>query len=282
MVQQLGSGNLVNSGIITRNIRNDGSLGLRTVCSTGGKTYLVDQENKKSILLSENGWKSINILHSSFYYSDVSGRLAIYKPENAYNQILDQFADEVVASGRWVYYSKREKNEFTADSICKIDLLWGWHTTVCANPLSCLSLQGESLYFSNEIHDGRLYKVGIDGKNKACLNDDVSRFINVVDGFIYYINGSDNDSIYRIKLDGSDRKQVIIDSSGWLNCYRGLLFYSNKDDSDSLYVHNVESGNRNKLTDLPVSKIHLIGEWCYFINRQSNKIDSINISSSGK
>jgi hypothetical protein len=278
-LQQIGSGNFANGGFITQTVNDDGLLGKWTIYSTNGKTYLINQKDKITKLLSHSGWRSINLFDGyKFIYLDNIGKLWVYNPKrDRYCSIFDQYADVVFALGRCVYYSSRDKNDLTAQSICMIDLAWGSQMTVCGDPPAFLSLHEEWFYFSNKIHNSRICKIGIDGKNKVFLNDDASSFINVVDGFSYYINNSDNDKVYRINLDGSDRELVLSDSADWLNCYRGSIFYTNKCDSDRLYSYCVESGNRSKLTDSPVSNIHLIGDWCFYINRVSNKLERIII-----
>ena len=71
-----------------------------------------------------------------------------------------------------------------------------------------VAIQGDRIYYSNGIDDGKLYTMKTDGSSKQKLCDDDAFNINVVGGWIYYCNRIDNWRIYRIKTDGSNRQKL--------------------------------------------------------------------------
>lgn len=65
--------------------------------------------------------------------------------------------------------------------------------------------QGEWIYYSNYAEKLNLFKIKADGTSKARLNNVESRYINVIDDWIYYV---EPDGIYKIHIDGSDRTKL--------------------------------------------------------------------------
>ena len=73
---------------------------------------------------------------------------------------------------------------------------------------------GEWIYYSNTRDQEKLYRIKPDGNDKQKVSDDLSKMLNVVEGWIYYYNFlhmSDMipiGELCRIKTDGSGRQIV--------------------------------------------------------------------------
>lgn len=80
-----------------------------------------------------------------------------------------------------------------------------------------------TIYFSNESSNNRLYKMNIHGSNKVRLTNNRAYFIAVAGDWIYYSNYSDSGYLYRITKNGNQDQRLnkqhtidIFELDGWL------------------------------------------------------------------
>ena len=80
--------------------------------------------------------------------------------------------------------------------------------------------KGEWLYYRNTSYKYKLYKIRTDGSDKTKLNDDDSKYINVVGDWVYYSNCNWSEektryrynnyfyTLYKIRTDGTGKQKV--------------------------------------------------------------------------
>ncbi len=179
---------------------------------------------------------------------------------------------------------------------------------------------GEWIYYSNLADGGRLYKVKEDDTGREKLNDDDSKYINVVDEWIYYQNKTDGDKLYKIKTDGTGRSVLVDDIcgsinvvGGWvyytagdvrqhqrirpdgtgrevvnddcsyeLNVVAGHFYYGNLLDGQKLYSMRIDGVNKTALSNEPAYWINADEGWVYYVNTQGEKWNIYKVRTNGE
>ena len=125
---------------------------------------------------------------------------------------------------------------------------------------------GDWIFYANDNDGGKLYAIRTDGTDKRKLNDDDTRFINVVGDRIYYCNGDDCGKIYVMRMDGSERKKLNDDGSYYMSVVGDRIYYRNDDDGDKIYVMKTDGSEREKLNDDASDFINVVGDRIYYCN----------------
>lgn len=193
-----------------------------------GGLYKVDADGRNKVQLSDQQVDNINIYKDCIYYSGVSSATnhntiseessGIFRMNiDGTNKIKisDKYAKFLKLSEDNIYFSDFEDNyklykmNIDGKNIKKLndDISWD------------IQVSGNWIYYSNNPYDGNtamippldqtkgnIYKITIDGANRARLNSEASRLGEVLDGWIYYGNWSDK--LYKMKLDGSNKLVV--------------------------------------------------------------------------
>lgn len=126
--------------------------------------------------------------------------------------------------------------------------------------------QGSIIYYRNTSDGEKLYKISSDGSGKIKLNDDKSRFINVIGDWIYYGNESDGGKIYRIHSDGSGREKVSDDKCGSVNVVGDWIYFWSEMDGRRIYKMRSDGSGREKLSDDGSDSVIVAGDWIYYNN----------------
>ncbi len=190
-------------------------------------------------------------------------------------------------------------NEHTADSTSYAEeLLTGRKGNSAGNiaNLGLAAIQDEWIYYVNDTDDYSIYKIRTDGSGRTKINDDNSRYLNVVGDWIYYSNyeleglaaaefvdPNRNYNIYKIRTDGNERTQINDDNSLGLKVIDGWIYYRNFSDDGKLYKIRTDGSDRTKLTDDVVLFINIEDDWIYYINESdSHKIYKIDIDGTNR
>ena len=120
------------------------------------------------------------------------------------------------------------------------------------------------IYYVNYSEDGQIYKIRTDGSGRTRVNNDNSRYLNVVGDWIYYSNESDNYKIYKIRIDGSERTRVNNDSSWFLNVVGDWVYYRNFSDGNKLYKIHTDGSKRTRVNDDSSWSINVVDDWIYY------------------
>ena len=110
---------------------------------------------------------------------------------------------------------------------------------------------------------GQLYKTKMDGTGNIKLNDDMSYYINVLNGWVYYM---DLYGLYKIRTDGTERTKLSDDYASILTVIGNWIYYSNGSNGGKLYKININGSNRTKLNDDLSSAFNIIQDWIYYRN----------------
>ncbi len=82
--------------------------------------------------------------------------------------------------------------------------------------------------------------------------------------WIYYRNSNDNGYLYKMRSDKSSITQLNNDNTRYINVIGGWVYYSNRDDGDKLYKIRVDGTDRTRMTDHPAINVTVIDDWIYY------------------
>ncbi|UNC91112.1 DUF5050 domain-containing protein [Candidatus Contubernalis alkaliaceticus] len=131
------------------------------------------------------------------------------------------------------------------------------------------ALQGNWVYFSNEGDGGKLYRMNLDGSDLTRLNEDNSKYINVVGSWVYYANVDDDYKVYKIKTDGSGLTRLNDDYSRSINVVGEWVYYIEYGDYDGyeatrIYKMKTDGTERNRLNDRSACSMMVMEDWVYY------------------
>ncbi|MEQ8155760.1 MAG: DUF5050 domain-containing protein, partial [Clostridiaceae bacterium] len=133
-----------------------------------------------------------------------------------------------------------------------------------------LALQkGDWIYYVNYTNFSdsaslKLYKAKSDGTGKTKLNDEISRYINVIGDWIYYFGfelGKNNEvvsqGIYKIKTDGTEKSKMSDENCSSIIAAGEWLYYVRWTDFGELYKMKTDGTSKTKLCEVRSQNIFL-------------------------
>lgn len=115
-----------------------------------------------------------------------------------------------------------------------------------------------TIYYSNESDNNRLYKMNINGSNKLKLTNDRAYFISLAGDWIYYSNYSNSGYLYKITLNGLNKQRInnnhtidIYEKDGWIH-----YTIKNSGAKQKLYVGSKKSFEHVNFLSLPTKFYH--------------------------
>lgn len=194
----------------------------------------------------------------------------------------------------WIYYV----NDADGHSIYKIRTDGSGTTKLNSDNSRYINVVGEWLYYVSYEGQGlvkpdsdypmplsgipdpdrshNLYRIRIDGSGRERLNEDNSRFVKVVEDWIYYNNQSDDGSLYRIRADGSERTRLTSGVTLYINTDGGWIYYMKWGDGCNIYRIRLDGSDetlvlaqRTVLDDgysinIVPWFLHVKDDWLYF------------------
>ena len=142
------------------------------------------------------------------------------------------------------------------------------------------------VYFSNPDDNGKLYSMDANGSNVTKICDDVARFINADDHYLYYIRdnsgeGFDNSffnyncySLCRVDQDGG--KAVILDEDPCL--YAALvgnyIYYLHYDteDATTLYSIRIDGKEKQQVMDQYIYTCSVLDQYIYYTSSANGSL----------
>ncbi len=181
-------------------------------------------------------------------------------------EIEDEWVKVITADGKegWVHgdYVLVEKLAVTAK-----DTIRGNSVGNIINH-GLAAIQDEWIYYINDFHDHRIYKIGIDGSNRTQVNDDYSRGLNVIGDWIYYVSSGD---VFKIRSDGSERTQITreIPTTHFVSVVGDWVYYTVNPGSK---VHRIrtDGSERTKLNDQDSTYMNVVDGWIYYYGRSGS------------
>ena len=180
--------------------------------------------------------------------------------------------DPVLGIKGWVAAEYLQKNAASLENNAKFEI----RGNTIGNNINqgLVASIGDWLFFIDFNNDwGKIYKIKLDGSAKEKLNDNISRYLNVVDDWVYFSNYDDGNKIYRVHIDGTVSEKINNDNSWSLSVVGDWVYYINKDDSWKIYKVRTDGSGRTKLNDDISSDINIVGDWIYY--RSDNAIGKI-------
>lgn len=130
------------------------------------------------------------------------------------------------------------------------------------------AIQDEWIYYVNDFHGNRIYKIKIDGSDRTQVNDESSRYINVIGDWIYYSNPS---KVFKIRKDGSERTQITYDipSPQHISVVGDWIYYRINPGSK---IHRIrtDGSDLTKLDDLDSDYLNVVDGWIYYLGRSGS------------
>ncbi len=144
-------------------------------------------------------------------------------------------------------------------------------------------LCGESIYFSNGLDGGKMYKVDGAKSEVTRINNYDSGYLNISDGWLYYSNFDENGRIERLIIDGTEAMTVNKDRSENIIVIDEWIYYINKNDWSKIYRVKTDGSEREKISEDGVTQFWITEEWIYYVNIggvNTRKIYMIKLDSS--
>lgn len=125
---------------------------------------------------------------------------------------------------------------------------------------------GDWIYYRNNSDNGTLYKIKTDNTQKIKLNNEKSKYINVVGDWVYYTNEDELGSINKIKTDGTNKTKLSNDKSANLNVIGDWIYYSNGSAEPwrALYKIRTDGTEQTRITDTNAAYFAISGDWIYY------------------
>ena len=125
---------------------------------------------------------------------------------------------------------------------------------------------GESVYFSNGLDGGKIYKVDIAKSEVTQINNCDSRYLNISDGWLYYSNFDENSRIEKFQIGGKEAMTVKNDHSENIIVLNEWIYYINKSDQSRVYRVNIDGSERERISEDGVTEFGITEEWIYYVN----------------
>ncbi|SHH14536.1 Copper amine oxidase N-terminal domain-containing protein [Thermosyntropha lipolytica DSM 11003] len=168
----------------------------------------------------------INVINNCIYYTG-DGIYKANADGTGITKLSSDNAGNLMVAGDWVYYINQEDGKIykmKTDGSSKIKLTDEECVGFAVDNGWIYYLVRPDT--EDYIEGGFLYKVRVDGTQRQRLNTgDICKEINVADGWIYYINASD-DKIYRIGIDGKNKAKFLDIPCMSINISGSTLYYS--------------------------------------------------------
>lgn len=153
--------------------------------------------------------------------------------------------------------------------------------------LGRVAKQGDWVYYiyqdellSNNDNYGHIYRIRTDGSEREKINHDRSKFLNVLEDWIYYCNRDDGAAIYKVRTDGSERLKINNDASVYLNVFDDWIYYSNLDDDGAIYRIRTDGSDRLKLNDVRSLHLNVVNDYIYYLNLENQYIYKVSTDGS--
>lgn len=134
------------------------------------------------------------------------------------------------------------------------------------NNFGLVAAQDDIIYLAYQGDSYRIYKFNPGEEGYSKLNDDGSRYLNVIGDWIYYINVDELNSLYKIRTDGSERTLISSDRAWNLSVLGDWLYYINEDDNNTIYKIRTDGTGRTRVNNNASAYINLTEDWIYFSN----------------
>jgi hypothetical protein len=122
------------------------------------------------------------------------------------------------------------------------------------------AISGDWIYYRNQADEGGLYKIHIDGVDKQKLSNDIPRWINVMDDWIYFYNSNDLYT-YRISTTGRNRERIFEERIASIYVENEWIYYRKE---SVIHKYNIENGETTKLSTDECGNIFVSNSWIYY------------------
>ncbi|MCM1105699.1 MAG: DUF5050 domain-containing protein [Blautia sp.] len=192
-------------------------------------------------------------------------------------KLCDDKAMFINADSHYVYYVRRNKDlettgpmaifTFNNNSLCRISRTGGRVTVLDPDPCIYASLAGNYIYYLHYDSETatRLYKIGIDGKDKKEISSQYVFTCSTLGQYFYYNGMSTDGCLYEYDT-ATDRSRMIYDC----NCYKPIVtsdnnvYYLDVNKNNALVHTNIQFGNPNTLTTDSIDLYNVYGSYIYY------------------
>ncbi len=84
---------------------------------------------------------------------------------------------------------------------------------------------GNKLFYSDYYREDKMFIYDLDTDTEICICEDRCWGINANENWIFYTNKSDNGNLYKIRPDGSDRQKILDVEVSYIHVIGNRLFY---------------------------------------------------------
>jgi len=120
---------------------------------------------------------------------------------------------------------------------------------------------GGWVYYSNLDQRGYIYRMKPDGSDQQQLNDEESKYINVIGEWLYFAEYG----VTKMKTDGSAKETLINDLCYSIYVAGDWIYYINSDEHGRLYKMKTDGSAITQLTeDVEIDTYFIVDGWIYY------------------
>lgn len=237
--------------------------------------YISDLDGTNQRLLYNNSYypiEGIAVANGYVYHNDYNNIIKTDLTNGNSTVILKDvspFTPSPYISGNRLYFniSPYGDKDSKLDSICFINTDGTGFTKLRGASALNFTISDGWIYYE-EVYDGYLYKISLDGHHKKKLVASDCTCINVVDDWVFFIDLSDNYQVKKIKTDGSEENSVGNVRAYSINIFGSWIYYSNVDASGNVYRIQIDDNQIQKLGELnrveEINNLNIVGDWLYY------------------
>ncbi len=249
-----------------------------------GKLFRMRPDGSARTKICDDSCESINVVEDWIYYISYSGICRIKTDGTRKELLLKELCSFIRVVDGTIYYG-RYHSLLKRYQIYKMNLDGGSHVKICGNRCNQLAVSEDSIIYAKEpgpiarkiaefidnaiYFDERsvcmkLYRIGMDGRNKELLVSECYHF-DVQDDWVYY---SCIDGLNRVRLDGAYHSTLTGTSCDRFIISGEWIYFTKNDFEIGIYRMRNDGMQEVKLTEDTGCFLHIIDDSIYYLNEQ--------------
>ncbi len=258
------------------------------------KTVPITTNEKRGNLMGNYGYFAMS--NGYIFYSHYVGNIPLSRVNldgSNHTRLVDDESGGMYSAinilDGWIYYIHADRyKEYEGDvNLCKMDINGENETILLTAPITQLEVVNDYIYYG--LHDGRIFKMELDGQNKKeIIQSDGWGDIKVSDGWIYYREckekkGSDEFDfpLYRMRTNGTDN-QLITNNNIDLWCVVNGWIYHGLTDKAGIFKTKTDGSTTIKISSVNVGDLKVLGDWVFYRDANTGYINKIKLDGSNK
>ncbi len=190
--------------------------GIYMTTSTPAKGKLVRKGHNLSELNAINGW---------VYFESADGYSRMKQDGSGVQVLTKDAVDYVNVVGGYIFYKCMSDGD-DYGNLVRMKINGTGRVVISRDQVGAVNAFEKIVYYMNNSDDAKPYSVGIDGKNRKKISDQIMfRPCFAEDGFVYFTDYETRE-LYRAKYDGTGKKKLYDFAVNYPNYTGGYVYFS--------------------------------------------------------